>query len=208
MIKDFIKIFSGFDLDFGKADMSNIEVDTERNKVKPRYEWAGRNIPTQDYQLHLNGKISIGIQPCRIDRTASFGCIDIDPKNYSELKIETYLAYFQQYGLPLIPCFSKSGGLHCYIFLKEPIPATDLREALQSFLLPLKLDPKTEVFPKQSKLEKVGDQYSPGNFINLPYFDHTKTKRYAVDKNNNKLGLEQFIEWANKSRIDAQALEN
>ena len=36
MINDFIKIFSGFDLDFGKADMSNIEVDTERNKVKPR----------------------------------------------------------------------------------------------------------------------------------------------------------------------------
>ena len=31
-------------------------------------------------------------------------------------KIETYLAYFQQYGLPLIPCLSKSGGLHCYIF--------------------------------------------------------------------------------------------
>ena len=55
MIEDFIKIFSGFDLDFGKADMSNIEVDTERNKVKPRYEWAGRNINTQDYQLQLTG---------------------------------------------------------------------------------------------------------------------------------------------------------
>ena len=208
MIEDFIKIFSGFDLDFGKADMSNIEVDTERNKVKPRYEWAGRNINTQDYQLHLNGKISIGIQPCRIDRKASFGCIDIDPKNYSEFKIETYLAYFQQYGLPLIPCLSKSGGLHCYIFLKEPVPASDLREALQSFLLPLKLDPKTEVFPKQSKLEKIGDQYSPGNFINLPYFNCKKTSRYAVDKNNHKLSLEQFIELVKNSRIDGKALDS
>ena len=206
-MNDYIKIFSGFNLDFGKADMSNVEVDTERNKVKPRYEWAGRSITTQDYQLHLDGKVSIGIQPCRIDKKASFGCIDIDPKNYSDFKIETYLAYFEQYKLPLVPCLSKSGGLHCFVFLKEPIYAADLREALQSFLLPLKLDPKTEVFPKQSKLEKVEDKYSPGNFINLPYFDHTKTNRYSVDKNNNKLTLEQFITLVNNSKIDGSTLE-
>ena len=49
------------------------------------------------------------------------------------LKIENYLALFQQYKLPLVPILSKSGGLHCYIFLKEPIPTVDLIEALKSF---------------------------------------------------------------------------
>ena len=81
-------------------------------------------------------------------------CIDIDPKNYSEFKSkENYLTKFEQYKLPLIPLLSKSGGLHCYIFLKEPIPAADIIEALKAFLLPLELKPNTEIFPKQKELK-------------------------------------------------------
>ncbi len=146
MVDDFIELFTGYQGDFGIADMSSAELDEEKNKLKPNYEWAGRPITQGDYKDHVQGKISIGIQPCRLDKTASFGCIDIDPKNYSTFKIENYLALFQQYKLPLIPLLSKSGGLHCYLFLKEPIPTIDLISALKSFLLPLGLDPTTEVF--------------------------------------------------------------
>ena len=198
MLDEYIKLFSGYDGDFGIADMSKAKLDSERNKLKPDYEWAGRPITPFDYKNHIDGKISIGVQPCRLDKTAQFACIDIDPKNYSEFKVQEYLAKFEQYKLPLIPLLSKSGGLHCYIFLKEPIPAADLIEAVKAFLLPLELKPNTEIFPKQKELkeDEKGD-IKPGNFINLPYYNNGTTTRYAVDKNNSRLSLEEFIKLAN-----------
>ena len=190
MVNEFIKLFSGYDGNFGIADMSSAKLDSEKNKLKPDYEWSGRPITDEDYKNHIEGKVSIGIQPCRLDKTAQFGCIDVDPKNYKEFKIESYLALFQQYKLPLLPLLSKSGGLHCYLFLEEPIPTIDLIDALKSFLLPLGLDPDTEIFPKQKELkEDDKGEIKPGNFINLPYYNNGETNRYAVDKNNSKLSL-------------------
>tara|TARA_R100001086_G_scaffold233814_1_gene155667 strand:- start:99 stop:1667 length:1569 start_codon:yes stop_codon:yes gene_type:complete len=208
MVNEFIKLFSGYDGNFGIADMSSAKLDSEKNKLKPDYEWSGRPITDEDYQNHIDGKISIGIQPCRLDKTAQFGCIDVDPKNYKDFKIESYLALFQQYKLPLLPLLSKSGGLHCYLFLEEPIPTIDLIEALKSFLLPLGLDPDTEIFPKQKELkEDDKGEIKPGNFINLPYYNNGETNRYAVDKNNSKLSLQQFIEAANQSKINKEDLQ-
>ena len=67
---------------------------------------------------------------------------------------------------------SKSGGLHCYLFLKEPILTVDLISALKSFTAS-GLDPDTEVFPKQKELkEDDKGEIKPGNFINLPYFNN------------------------------------
>ena len=208
MLDEYIKLFSGYDGDFGIADMSKAKLDSERNKLKPDYEWAGRPITPVDYKNHIDGKISIGIQPCRLDKTAQFACIDIDPKNYSEFKVQDYLEKFEKYKLPLVPLLSKSGGLHCYLFLKEPIPAADIIEALKAFLLPLELKPNTEIFPKQKELkeDEKGD-IKPGNFINLPYYNNGTTTRYAVDKNNSKLSFEQFIKLANQSIITRQELD-
>jgi len=209
MVDKFIKLFSGYEEDFGIADMFSAKLDTEKNKLKPDYEWSGRPITTLDYQNHINGKISIGIQPCRLDKTTQFGCIDIDPKNYAEFKIEKYLALFAQYKLPLVPLMSKSGGLHCYLFLTEPIIASDLIEALKSFLLPLGLKPSTEIFPKQKELkEDDKGNIKPGNFINLPYYNNGQTHRYAVDKDNNKLSLENFLEYVEQFKIDKNKLDS
>ena len=90
MVDKFIELFTGYQGDFGIADMSSAQLDTDKNKVKPNYEWAGRPITQGDYKDHIEGKISIGIQPCRLDKTVQFGCIDIDPKNYSTFKIQMY----------------------------------------------------------------------------------------------------------------------
>ncbi len=151
MVDKFIELFTGYQGDFGIADMSSAQLDTDKNKLKPNYEWAGRPITQGDYRDHIAGKISIGIQPCRLDKTVQFGCIDIDSKDYASFKVENYLALFQQFKLPLVPLLSKSGGLHCYLFLKEPIPAVDLISALKSFLLPKNIlvgtDPEFEDGP-------------------------------------------------------------
>ena len=207
MEKEFIELFKGYEGDFGMADMSNTSLDSEKNKIKPNYEWAGRPVTGTDYTNHLTGKQSIGIQPCRINGTAQFGCIDIDPPDYETFKVETYLTLFQQHKLPLVPILSKSGGLHCYIFLTEPVPTIDLIDALKACLLPLGLKPTTEIFPKQKELQKdnKGD-IKPGNFINLPYYNNGESNRYAIDKNNSKLSIEQFIKFANESKINKERL--
>ena len=208
MVEEYIKLFTGYSGDFGLADMSKVSVDSERNKIKPDYEWAGRPVTSQDYQDHLSGKISIGIQACKLDKTAQFGCIDIDPKNYATFDIQAYLNLFKKYNLPLVPILSKSGGLHCYIFLKEAIPTVDLIEALKSFLIPLGLKPTTEVFPKQKELQKddKGDT-KPGNFINLPYYKNGTNSRYAINGDKSKLSLEAFLRKAKEFRIAKKDLD-
>jgi len=52
MEKEFIELFKGYEGDFGIADMSNTSIDSDKNKIKPNYEWAGRPITEKDYLDH------------------------------------------------------------------------------------------------------------------------------------------------------------
>ena len=207
MIDEFIKLFSGLKENFGKADMSKAEFDKERNKIKPHYVWAHESVTPFHYKQHLDGNLSIGIQPCTKEGKVSFGCIDVDPKNYKEFNIPILLSYIEKYKLPLIPCRSKSGGLHLYLFLKELIDAQTMRDSLASLLLPLELKRTTEIYPKQVELEPDEHGNLAGNFINLPYQKEKETTRYALDKDNEPLSLEQFIKIAKESQLNPEELE-
>jgi len=208
MVEEFRKLFTGLTDNFGKADMATAKVDPDTNKLKPIYQWAKESVTPLHYKQHLEGIISIGIQPCTPEGTANFGCIDIDPDNYADYELETYLKRIQENQLPLLPIKSKSGGLHCFVFLTKNMPAKDLRNALQTFLHPLKLDPDTEKFPKQHQLETDSNgALRPGNFINLPYFNQKNTERYAIGKNNKPLTLEEFINVANSNKITPENLK-
>ena len=208
MVEEFVKLFTGLTENFGKADMATAKVDPDTNKLKPVYQWAKESVTPFHYKQHLDGRISIGIQPCTPNATAIFGCIDIDPDNYADYERETYLKRIQEHHLPLIPIRSKSGGLHCFIFLTEYMSARDLRNALQTFLYPLKLGTDTERFPKQYNLEKDSNgALRPGNFINLPYFNYKTTERYAIGKDNKPLTLEEFINVAKSNKITPKDLK-
>ena len=95
MIDEFVKLFSGLKENFGKADMSKVEFDKERNKIKPHYMWAQASVTPFHYKQHLDGTISIGIQPCTKEGKASFGCIDVDPENYNSFNIVLLLSYIE-----------------------------------------------------------------------------------------------------------------
>ena len=78
--------------------------------------------------------------------------------------------------LPLVPCRSKSGGMHIFLFLKNPVSARLVREKLREVASGLGYS-SVEVFPKQSTiLIEKGDL---GNFLNLPYYNSKSTTRYA-----------------------------
>ena len=184
-MKDYIEYFTGLKRDYGFCNIKNGKVDPESGKIRIRpgdYGWAGKPITDKDYEEHLKGEKSIGIQPCDDDGMARFGAIDIDPKIYNKLDIKFYLDVIQSKELPLIPVKSKSGGLHLYVFTKEPIKALLIKEFLEQLLFLFKLPLKTEIFPKQTKLGKNTDgEKINGNFINLPYFN--KSERVALNPN-------------------------
>ena len=80
----FSKYFAGYDLAYGQADMSRLEIDPITKKQKPSYRWNDEDITDQVYNDHLAGERSIGIQPCTKDGLARFGAIDVDFKDYEK----------------------------------------------------------------------------------------------------------------------------
>ena len=142
--KEFKEYFTGLTRNYGFCNINNGYKDLETGKIKFKngdYGWSGKQITDLDYQQHLDGTKSIGIQPCNDDGLARFGAIDIDPKIYKNLDVKYYLNIIQEKELPLIPIKSKSGGLHLYVFTKEFIKAKIIkvfRQILKSQLISLK----------------------------------------------------------------------
>ena len=84
-MKEFGKYFNGLERDYGFCNVENGYIEPESGKLKfdpGDYGWSKRAITQADYDAHLNGNKAIGIQPCDDNAQASFGAIDIDPKNY------------------------------------------------------------------------------------------------------------------------------
>ena len=80
-MKEYVKIFNGYRHAYGIADWTNAVIDPENGKKKPVYRWNYEELTADIYQAHLEGKLSIGIQPCNENSEVKFGVIDIDPKD-------------------------------------------------------------------------------------------------------------------------------
>lgn len=188
MESKFIEFFRGLERNYGFCDLSNAKVNPETGKldIPPRdYGWSGKPITDQDYLDHLEGKVSIGIQPCNEDGRVVFGAIDVDI--YKNFNKEKFLKKIVDNDLPLIPVKSKSGGFHLYLHTKEPVSAVFARQFLKSLLFTLGLQANTEIYPKQTNVES-----SVGNFINIPYFK--KSERIAINPHDgSEFTFEQYI---------------
>lgn len=206
--KRFIKAFTGLQRAFGEADLSRLSIDPSTGKAKPVYGWAHRQITDQDYLNHLNGKQSIGIQPCDDNGMAQFGAIDIDDKqhSYSNFPYKKYLEIIAEHNLPLVPVKSKSGGLHLYLFVKDKIRAVTIRNFLEGLLFTLKLPTNIEIYPKQTELGKDSEgKWNMGQYINLPYYN--KTQRVGFNLDGTTFTFDQFIEVIEANTYSADDLE-
>ncbi len=121
------------------------------------------------------------------DGKGLFGAIDVDIYNDPKL-LERVVKQIYSETLPLVPCFSKSGGLHLYLFSNEPFEYYEIDNALTYFNQKLEIKAK-EIFPKQRK-----QPGKPGNGIALPYRstilqyknNFEKEVKYRADFNPNK----------------------
>ena len=170
-MEEFKSIFEGLDVAYGQHQSEGKRAD---GKQEGKSYIVKKLITEELWSDHLRGKgPSLGIIPIMADNTSKWGCIDIDtyPIDYNKI-IHTV----RKLKLPLIPCRSKSGGLHLFLFFKNPVSAKLVREKLREVASGLGYS-SVEVFPKQSTiLIEKGDL---GNFLNLPYYNARNTTRYA-----------------------------
>jgi len=208
MDKRYIKFFDGYRAAYGLADFEHEEakVDPESGKKKPVYRWNYEPLTEKVYEAHLNGKLSIGIQPCNENSEARLGVIDVDPTDYDDFNKKFFIDVIQDYDLPLIPIESKSGGLHLFLFINEFMSAKEIVSFLTNLLPLFKLKPNNEIFPKQTELtrdEETG-KLKPGQFINLPYYGD---KRRALNIDGTPFELDKLLQVIEANLVSKDQLE-
>lgn len=155
---------------------------------------------------HLLGKLGCGAIPIMDDDTCLWAAIDIDNHGEEEdIDIKEIVDKIAILRLPLVACRSKSGGVHCYLFLTTAQPAIRVQQVMKKWATLLGYD-GSEVFPKQARLSTTKEGAKQlGNWINFPYFHADKTNRYCVH-DGHKLSIEQFLDLAEKSRATEKQL--
>ncbi|KKL59562.1 hypothetical protein LCGC14_2214120, partial [marine sediment metagenome] len=175
-INKFAKLFRGNIRSYGRWNPDTQTLSTDKGKV-----------PIECFKLHLEGGTGLGIVPITDTDNCYFATIDIDAHNDQEkINLKKIDGLIQKHDLPIIPCRSKSGGVHCYVFCKRKIAASLLVAKLMDWAKIIG-HPGSEIFPKQTSLS--ADQF--GNWINLPY--HNDGKIRAALWKGKRLNLSEFI---------------
>jgi len=153
-----------------------------------------------DIKDHLSGKLGCGAVPIMDDDTCLWAAIDIDNHGTDEdIDICEIDEKIRTQRLPLVPCRSKSGGVHVYLFLTRAHPANRIQAVMKKWAGILGYA-DAEIFPKQGRLSQNKEGVKQlGNWINFPYFDAAKTNRYCVHEGK-KLDFEQFLKLAEKKK--------
>ena len=202
---NFIEVFEGSD-QFYLADPTELTLKKNggsRWGVKKEFSMSlGAAI-----EGHLDGSLLKGVvlPPIRkSDNKCKWGAIDVDGNIYKDDNFKRQiLEKIKKLDLLLVPCFSKSRGLHLYIRFKDWTDAQKVIDILHTFLNKLGLPPETECFPKQAK---VG---STGNGIMLPYMKGIGNDlvRYWDGKEFITGSKEEFVEIMSYLDVNAEDIK-
>ena len=193
----FMAAFEGSSVAHGQTTVGS----TRRNGKTEAKSFIVREPLTKELVLgHLEGKHGIGSIPINDKNMCKFGALDIDTYPIDHLAI---LKKCRRFKIPVVVCRSKSGGAHLFLFTKDWISATDMRDHLTEFAAVLGFG-GCEVFPKQDKI--LAERGDVGNFINLPYFDQKNTLRYAIDDKGEEVDFEGFLTMVEKQSTTLEKL--
>ena len=187
MENKFSSLFTGLERAHGTYEIKDSRAD---GKLTGKAITVREKVTLKHWKDHLTGVKGLGIIPINDNAQVKFGAIDVDDysKDLKELSKQIF-----KLNLPFVPCRSKSGGIHLYLFCKEWIPAQIMKDKLEELASSLGFG-GCEVFPKQVQI--LAERGDVGGWINMPYFNCRDTQRYAIDGEGNKLSPEQFLELA------------
>jgi len=199
LAEEFHALFAGLDRAHGQFNVSREQGGKGKVGGSARTHYAPPTVNL--WERHLKGDYGLGIVPIRDDGTVRFGAIDVDDYTVDISQIERDL---RQMSLPLVPCRTKSGGVHLYLFCAEDIDAELVRAKLMDWSVALGHS-GVEIFPKQARLS--GNRGDVGNWINMPYHGGNRSVRYAV-KDSDFVPVEDFPAHARAMAVTAEQLEN
>jgi len=139
--EQFHEVFAGLTRAYGKytiGDNSNIKVEGTAKTISEPYT-------SKLWELHLTGKLGLGVIPINDENKCRWGCIDVDEYN---LNLEDLSKKFKKKNI--IICRSKSGGAHLFIFTKKFITAKLMIKKLKYICDSLNFS-KYDLFPRQDK---------------------------------------------------------
>lgn len=190
-MKSFAALFAGRDDVAGRYELPAGVKPSQKGKLAGRAQTLREAITEADYKKHNDGKRRLGIVPIRpSDNTVTWFALDADIYKTPTLH-KDIVAKINRLMLPLVVTKSKSGGAHLWCFFRDPVPAAKAVDLAKDFIKKLGLDPKTEIFPKQTTINVNDD----GNWINLPYFGDTC--HGVADDGERELTLKEFLSHAN-----------
>lgn len=207
-IQEFMNFFTGSKHNYGQFTPSD-QTQSKKSKKEGIYKTVTNKLITiEEYRDHLEGRKSLGIIPINDSGMCLFAVIDVDIYGKD---LSMYINAVERGNFPLLPFFSKSGGLHLYMFFKEETPAGRAVDTMRKLSALLSIDMlvkgelngTVEVFPKQLKI-KDGEV---GSFINLPYFDAKEDQRRAV-RGGKTLSLDEMLVCAKNKRISWEETES
>lgn len=205
-VKRYSTLFRGNTRSFGQWDPKRPK---NKSMVTLKEAEGDASLATEHFEKHLQGEIGIGIVPIRDDGMAWWGAIDVDNHGSDQdLDLAAIERSIRSKDLPLLPCRSKSGGAHLYVFGSEPLRADMLRTVLMRWMSDLQIEGSDCVFPKQSRLVMDSQgRRALGNWINLPYFNADASDRYMLD-NGKPAPFDLFLSTAENRAVSQEQLES
>lgn len=194
--KKFFELFQGAVNAYGTYVIQG----KEDNKLVGKATTLRKPVTLELWQQHLEGKQGLGIIPINEDSKCLFGAIDIDEYPIDYVKVASKV---RELGLPLLPCKSKSGGLHLYLFLKDFTDAILVQNKLKEFAVKLGYG-NCEIFPKQTViLKERGDL---GQWINMPYYNCQDTDRPGIFPDGTIMDVQDFFAMVETLRLESKKL--
>jgi hypothetical protein len=198
-------LFEGSDAGHGYHGEPQQEPGSPKWKIVGTARTAHSPATVELWERHLRGEYSLGVIPIRRDGLCLWGSIDVDEYDMNPLEL---IAKCEALDYPLVPCRSKSGGLHLFMFLREWVPAAALSPALRHLAATLGLSSKVEIFPKQTQvLAGSGDV---GNWIVMPYNPNTYggklRPQVGLKKTGAEMLLSEFLQFAEDSKVSGERL--
>jgi len=201
MLERFKEIFAGLQTAYGQTKITDELSENGKHEAKS----FTKKEPVTDllWQKHLNGdEPALGIVPIREDNKCKWGCIDIDTYPFDH---KDFIKKIRDKGIPMILFRSKSGGAHVFLFTKEFVAASLMRERLKKIAGILGYA-KAEIFPKQDYIR--AERGDTGSFLNVPYHGNDKSVRFAFDDNGEQLKVEDFFKLYDQYSLTEKDLFN
>lgn len=197
-------LFAGYEGQHGTHGIPDLDPNGVKWGIKKTAKTIKRPVTIAMWQDHIDGKRPLGIPPIRVDSTCIWGSIDIDEY---DIDLTAVVRRVEDLNLPLVPCRSKSGGLHLFMFFAEPVAADAAQGVLRDLAASLGFA-GCEIFPKQTKvIEERGDK---PNWIVMPYFGSDYDGKLKMQRGLKKTGAEmtigEFLTLAEKRRVTTKQM--